>query len=276
MARSPSVRRPDRHVLYEAAVQSVEHDLDFFERVYRATRGRGFTRLREDFSGTAALSCAWVMRGRLHRAWAVDHDPAVLAWARRHRLPRMREAARRLTLECRDARARSASRVDVVVALNFSYWVFHARRDLLAYLRAARRGLRVGGLFFAHVFGGTEAMEPLRETRRIGERRSVDGSRVAPFTYVWEQTSFNPVDHRLRCSIHFRLQGRRVMRQAFRYDWRMWTLPEQRELLLEAGFARTEVHLEERGPRRGRGPVYRRRERFENHPGWLAYVVGVA
>ena len=29
--------------------------------------------------------------------------------------------------------------------MNFSWWVFHERRDLLAYLRAARRGLRRGG-----------------------------------------------------------------------------------------------------------------------------------
>ena len=50
---------PDRHALYEAAVQGVEYDLDFFQRVHRALNGRAFTRFREDFCGTAAMACAW-------------------------------------------------------------------------------------------------------------------------------------------------------------------------------------------------------------------------
>src|SRR5439155_18387412 len=36
----------DRHALYEAAVQAVDQDLDFFERAYRRVRGRSFLRLR--------------------------------------------------------------------------------------------------------------------------------------------------------------------------------------------------------------------------------------
>jgi SAM-dependent methyltransferase len=277
MSAPPRTRRPDRHVLYEASVQNVEYDLDLFDRVYHSVRGARFTRLREDFCGTAALAAAWVIRSEEHHAWGVDAHAATLAWARRHRLPRLGAAARRLVLECRDVRERAGAKVDVVAAGNFSYWVFHARGELLEYFRAARRSLREGGLWIGHAFGGTHAMGQLTETLRVPATTSLAGDPVAPFTYVWEQTSFNPVDHRLRCSIHFRLKGGLTLRHAFRYDWRMWTLPELRELLVEAGFERAEVWVEGWDDERHRPDhVYRRRSRFENQKGWLAYVVGVA
>jgi SAM-dependent methyltransferase len=273
MPQAPTHARPDRYVLYEAAVQNVEHDLDFFERTYRALRGGAFTRLREDFCGTAALASAWVVRDPRHRAWAVDRDAAPLRWARRHRLPRMRAAARRLVIEQHDVRRPGSARVDVVAALNFSFWVFREREELAGYLRSVRRSLRKGGLFFAQLFGGARAMGPSLERRHMGASTSVDGAPVPPFTYFWQQASFDPVEHRLRCYIHFRLRGGRELRRAFRYDWRLWTLPEVRELLLESGFTRAEVYVA--GGAGGRA-AYRRAKEIKNPASWLAYVVGVA
>jgi hypothetical protein len=34
------------------------------------------------------------------------------------------------------------------------------------------------------------------------------------------------------------------MKNAFCYEWRLWTLPEIREILLEAGFSRVTVYWE--------------------------------
>lgn len=198
----------------------------------------------------------------------------MLAWARARRMPRLGEAARRVRLLSRDVR-RAGPRVDAVVALNFSYWVLRKREGLLRYFRAARRSLRPGGVLVLNAFGGTEAMGTLTERRRLPASRSAEGEAVPPFTYVWEQSSFNPVDHDLRCAIHFELSPRRVLRRAFTYHWRLWTLPEIREVLAEAGFRDAAVYVEDWDERRNRpGDVYRRRVRFENQEGWLAYVVG--
>jgi len=57
----------DRHLLYTAAVQSVDVDLDFFQRIFRRKRGRPIRTLREDFCGTAALACGMSSR-RVERA----------------------------------------------------------------------------------------------------------------------------------------------------------------------------------------------------------------
>ncbi|HKQ59077.1 MAG TPA: class I SAM-dependent methyltransferase, partial [Candidatus Eisenbacteria bacterium] len=106
--------------------------------------------------------------------------------------------------------------------------------------------------------------------------RGPGGERIPAFHYTWEQSSFNPVDHRLRSHIHFRLAGGRTHRRAFSYDWRMWTLPELRELLEEAGFRDAWVYVQDWDDRAHQPlDTYSRRERFENQIGWLAYVVGI-
>lgn len=251
--------------------------MDFFQRVYRSLRGKPFRLLREDFCGTAALACAFVARDPANRAWGVDLDGKTLEWARRHRLARLREVAERVRLERRDVRHASHPKVDVVVAFNFSYWVFKRREDLRDYFRAVRRSLRPGGVFFANAFGGTEAMAPLVEKRRIAATQTVKGERLAGFTYTWEHKAFNPVTHDFLCYIHFKLADGTELRRAFRYDWRFWTLPEIREVMAEAGFARSDVYVEGWDETRHKpDEVYRRRKKFDNQDSWLAVVVGVA
>lgn len=273
----PSPLARDRHALYEAAVQGVEYDLDFFERVWRTTHGGRFHTLREDFCGTAQLACAWAVRRPENRAWGLDLDPEVLAWARARRLPRLGAVARRVRLLRRDVRAATRPPVQVIAALNYSFWTFHTRVELRRYLCAARRSLRRDGLLFLAMFGGTEAMDTLVETRRVAPWPDPDGRFLPAFTYVWEQASFNPVDHRLLCHIHFRFRRGRELRRAFTYDWRMWTLPEVRELLAEAGFRGSEVYVEGWDERHDRpDETYRRRRRFENQTSWLGCVVGIA
>jgi SAM-dependent methyltransferase len=287
MRRNPSRRRRaprsrprglgrDPYALYEAAVQAADFDLDFMERVYRSRRGHRFRLLREDFCATALLAAHWVVRRPGNRAWGVDLDPRPLAWCRRHRLPVLREAARRLVLLRRDVRATRAPRVDVIAALNFSYWVFKRRSELLDYFRAARRSLRPGGILVANAFGGTEASAELVETRRIRASRAVDGTPIGPFTYLWEHASFNAIDHHIVCHIHFRFPGGTRMERAFTYDWRLWTLPEIQEVMLEAGFRKAEVYVEGWDDKKNKADgVYRLRKRFTNQEGWLAYCVGL-
>jgi hypothetical protein len=131
--------------------------------------------------------------------------------------------------------------------------------------------LRPGELFFVTAFAASRAMGTLTERTRIPGSYSVDGERVPPFTYVWEQKRFNALDHEILCHIHFQLKDGTWMRRAFTYDWRLWTVPEIRDALLEAGFRDTLVYVDGWNERANKpDDFYRLRTRFANQDGWLA------
>jgi hypothetical protein len=44
------------------------------------------------------------------------------------------------------------------------------------------------------------------------------------------------------CHIHFHFDDGSKLKNAFSYHWRLYTLPELREILEEAGFARVTVY----------------------------------
>jgi len=265
----------DRHTLYEASVQNVGFELDFIQRVYRSLRGRPFHLFREDFCGTAALAAAFVRRRRSNRAWGVDLHAPTLKWAEKHRLPLLGKARERLTLIESDVRAVTKPLVDVVAALNYSYWVLKRRADLVAYFRAVHRSLRPQGIMVMDLFGGEGAAIVLEEHSRIRGARDLMGRRLPPFTYIWEHQEYNPVHGDLLCHIHFdRLPGGRSMRRAFTYDWRMWSMVELREALIEAGFHAAHAYIQ-RWDEKTSEPLdqFRRRARFDNEDAWLAYIV---
>ncbi|HEY8377639.1 MAG TPA: class I SAM-dependent methyltransferase [Nannocystis sp.] len=226
--------RADRFDLYQKAVSCPADNIEFVERVYAEMRGTMPRVLREDFCGTAHLATEWARRGPRRRAIGVDLDPEALAWARRHNLAAAgSEIAARVRLVHADVRDTGELRADVVCALNFSYFLLPARQQLLAYFRAVRRSLRPRGLFVFDCIGGAEAIVDYREEREY------DG-----FSYIWEHRRFNPLDHTARCTISFAFPDGSKIAPAFTYHWRLWTLPELRDLLAEAGFASPRVFWE--------------------------------
>jgi hypothetical protein len=65
------------------------------------------------------------------------------------------------------------------------------------------------------------------------------------------------------------------MKRAFRYEWRLWSIPEIRELLQEAGFDRSEVYWEGTDRETGEGnDVFSPREQAPDDPAWICYIAG--
>ena len=266
----------DRHLLYTAAVQSTEADLDFFIKVYKKKNGRVFEDLREDFCGTAVLACEWVQRKPNQRAWGVDLDQETLDWANQRYIPVLGDAAERLKLIRDDVLDVHDPKVDVVAGLSFSYSVFKTRDLLRRYFEQVRASLNLGGILFLDAFGGMEAVSELNEKRKIDPTTAFDGTKVPSFTYFWEQERFNPVDHQIVCHISFKMRGGRKIERAFSYDWRLWTLPELQELMIEAGFSSTEVYVDGWDDKEDEADgVFRRKKYFENQDGWIVYVLGL-
>jgi hypothetical protein len=116
---------PDLHHLYEAAVQSVDADLDFSARVFKKKAGRKAVALREDFCGTAALACEWASRSPKNCAWGVDIDQPTLDWGLKHNLPYVGDKAGKTDLICGDVMTEKTPPADLVLALNFSYCILN-------------------------------------------------------------------------------------------------------------------------------------------------------
>jgi len=253
----------DRHELYERSVQSPDVEVDFIDRVSRRRWGRTASTLREDFCGTFALCGEWVRRRRTNRAVGVDLDPNVLAWGRRRASARLTtEQLSRIRLRRADVLEVKEDPVDVLCAFNFSYFIFKERGTLLRYFRRSFESVKPGGLFLLDCYGGSDSFVEMEE------ERTLDG-----FVYVWDQHKYNPVTGEVTNHIHFRFPDGSEMPRAFSYDWRLWTLPELREALLEAGFSRVTVYWEGTTPEGEGNGVFRPSTRGEACAGWIAYLV---
>ncbi len=223
--------RADRHLLYQESVQCVEAEIDFVDDTFKALRQRRAHTLREDFCGTANTSCEWVKRRKSNTALGVDLDNEVLAWGEEHNRKSLGSDARRLTLLNADVMQVNCEPMDVIIAMNFSYWIFRERQQLRRYFTRVRDALNDDGILFLDMYGGYESAKEIKEKTKKKD-----------FTYIWHQAQFNPINADMQCHIHFKFPDGSKLRKAFTYTWRLWTLPEIQELLDEAGFRKITVY----------------------------------
>jgi len=262
--RETMADKADIHELYEKSVQNVEHEVEFLQGTFKDIRGRTAHLFREDFCGTASTSCEWVRQGEEYQAIGVDIDPSVLEWGRQNRVSRLSLADQaRVSLIEADVMSAETPPVDVLAAFNFSYFIFDTRDKLRAYFERAYAGLKDDGVFFVDLFGGPEAQQEQREKTKYKR-----------FTYIWHQAEFHPVTNFIRCHIHFRFKDGSKIKKAFTYEWRLWSAPEIREVLAEAGFKKSTLYWEgddEDGEGNGE---FTPNEKGEADLAWIAYIVG--
>jgi hypothetical protein len=262
--RATSADRADLYWLYQNSVQDPDTDVVRVRRMYERIYGATPRTLREDFCGTAAFASAWVRMHRDNRAWGVDLDPEPLDWGRRHNVAKLKpEQASRLALLQEDVRTARTPKADVLVAFNFSFFLFKQRAELLRYFKRCHAHVKDRGIFAIDAYGGPESMQKRQD------RRKCEG-----FTYVWDQSRYDPITHDATCHIHFEFRDGSKIERAWTYHWRLWTVAELRELLAEAGFATTTVYWEgtELATNEPNG-VFRPREHAEEDPAWIAYIV---
>ncbi len=254
--------KADKHVLYQQSVQCVEAEIDFVDDTFKQLRRRRARWLREDFCGTANTSCEWIRRRKSNHAIGVDLDDEVLEWAQRVNLPPLGASAKRLCLRKDDVLSARTRPVDAVLAMNFSYWIFKTRKLMLRYFKSVRNVLSEDGVFFLDAYGGHDSFKVTRD------RHVYDG-----FTYYWDQAAYNPINGDMTCHIHFRFPDGSRLKEAFSYHWRLWTLPEIQELLVQAGFKNVTVYWqgteEETGEADG---DFKPALVGDPDPAWIAYI----
>ena len=255
----------DRHALYERAVQEPEADVEFAIETFQAELGRRPFVLREDFCGTAAVCARWVEAHPRNIAWGVDLDQETLNWGQTTNLDSLpKKSRRRVALVHGDVRTANTDPADVVMAQNFSYFLFEERAGLVDYFSACHAAMGQSGMLMLDAYGGPESMA------RMSEETEYDD-----FSYVWDQDQFDPIRQHATCYIHFKFPDGSKLERAFTYEWRMYTVPEVREALIAAGFSDTKVYWEGTDPGTDEGDGnYVEAESAENDEAWICYIAG--
>lgn len=271
-AKPSKASTADRHELYELAVQDPPSEVRFVGSTFKKLRGRQALSLREGFAGTSVFSLEWVRGQKQRTAIAVDLDQPTLDWGLHRRIrPAGGDCEQRITQLCANVLDVLPPKVDIAVGFNFSYWCFETRAELRAYFEAAHAGLVDDGMLFLDAYGGTEVLQPELTRRDVQDPSGrINGGKA--YVYEWEQIEFNPTNAHMNCAIHFELEDGSRIDRAFSYSWRVWSLPEIRELLLEAGFKTVRVWAEredEEGD--GTGRFYEAKD-FDNRGVWWVYI----
>jgi len=271
MGYSAGMSKMDRFSLYEASVQEPEIHLHHFYQFFRDIRGSRTkpTVLREDFCSTYWIAATWVMSDPKNVALGLDLDPVPLRWGQINRYRKLKPDQReRLHLLHQDVRSVTSPKADLIVACNFSFNIFHARKDMLSYFEHACESLKKDqGIFILEAAGGPGMIKDMKESRAV----RIQGQKVR---YTWHQKQYDPIQNRGQYAIHFRLPDGKELKDAFTYDWRMWTIPELKEMMIEAGFSKVVVYWEQSHKGEGTGE-YMQAEVGENDYSWIAYVVGI-
>ncbi|XP_019178843.1 PREDICTED: uncharacterized protein LOC109173979 isoform X2 [Ipomoea nil] len=304
---------PSKFMLYQQSVQSPKGDISYLQKFFLMyVGGRVPLHFQEDFCGTALLSAEWLRGDARRTAVGLDLDLEALEWCMENNVKKIgADISSRAflfhgnvlqPLEARLVNAGTQDRVqninlkdgehgspdpklmdaqlparDIVCAFNYSCCCLHTRPELVTYFRHALSGLnKKGGIFVMDLYGGTSSECELRLQRKFPN-----------FTYVWEQTEFDIIKRKTRISLHFNLQNpKRKLRHAFSYSWRLWSLPEIKDCLEEAGFRCVHFWMRQMpdsedikstyGFSAGQDIKYEEVTSFQQQDSWNAYIVGVA
>ncbi len=254
----------DKYDYYQKSVQSPDVDVEFLRDVYQEIRGKKPISMREDFCGTHLLCCEWVKLHRSFEAYGVDLDPEPIEYGMMHSQSQLSNHQRsRVHIVQNNVLSKKLPRADIIVAQNFSYFIFKTRKLLLKYLKRVHSTLENQGIAVLDCFGGSQCMGAIEE-----ETAHKD------FSYFWDQEFFDPITNHGLFYIHFKRKGEKKRERVFTYDWRMWSIPEIREMMDEAGFSKTYVYWEGTD-RNGDGDgKFVQVETGEECESWVAYVVG--
>ncbi len=264
----PPMARVDLFSLYERSVQSPEVHVEWYASMYQDLRGRPARRLREDFCGTFQICCEWVKADPRNTAIGLELDESTLGNGRKKHLAKLSPKQKaRVRIYRKNVISVTSPKADVIAANNFSFFVFLDRKTLLSYFKACWQSLASKGIIILEMAGGPGMIEKVREPKKI------TAGRGKPFTYIWDQKAFDPITRQGDYAIHFKLEDGTRIKDAFTYHWRMWTIPEIREALMDAGFKRTLVYWDVSEDEDDED--YTWAEHGENVHSYVAYIVGL-
>jgi SAM-dependent methyltransferase len=264
--KRPASIPPSKFYLYEQSVQSPNWQVEYLPQFHQWLTKKKPYSFREDFCGSGKISCEWVKQGAKYSATGLDLDTETLTYANSVNRAELRQIEqRRVQFLKQDVLKPTREKFDMIGAFNFSFFDFHERETLLKYAKAAYRSLEAKGTFFLELAGGPDFLISSCEAKTFSIPK------YGKFKKVWEQHQYDPISQVIDYAIHFQLKDGTWLNDAFTYHWRIWSIREVRDILLEAGFRDTAVIWD---PTEHEDD-FDLHENAEAKSFWVAYVVGV-
>ncbi len=253
----------DKYFYYIKSVQSPEEDIDFFTKTYQSIYSKKPYIFREDFCGTFITGLKWVKKHPKNQAIVIDKSLEPLTYGKKNHLTQLKNSDRkRLKIIKKSILSPRLESADIISVSNFSYFIFKEQERLLKYFKNVKRQLKKQGLFIIDVFGGSQCLEPCEESIDHGG-----------FTYYWDQESFDPITHHGVFHIHFKRKNEKKRKKVFSYDWRMWSIPELKDILQRAGFSKTYIYWETSNSKGEGTGIFKKTSKGEPCETWIAYLV---
>lgn len=255
----------DKYDYYLKSVQSPEDDVVFLGETYKKITGKSAQTLTEDFCGTFSICCEWVKLNKKNQAIGIDLSKEPLEYGKKHILPKLStEQKKRVKIINENVMSKNLPQTDLIAAMNFSYFLFKSRTELEKYFKGCYDRLGKNGVLFADCFGGSERGTDFEEEVAHDN-----------FSYYWHQKDFNPITNEANFAIHFKRKGEKKRKDVFKYDWRLWSLPEVREAMQAVGFKKTWIYWEGTDDDGEGDGEFTPTNIGEDCEGWIAYVIGL-
>lgn len=228
----------DKYAYYRIAVQSPDSDCLRFKTIHNELTDLDLVTLGEDFCGTFAISCEWVKMGANLKSVGVDLSEEAIGYGKKHYLSELsKDQQSRVEIVNANVLDPKLPKADCIAAMNFSYFIFKTRAELKSYFANVYHRLPEGGTFICDCFGGPDSLQNIEE-----ETENDEG-----FSFFWDQEWYDPINNFSMYHIHFQPKDGKKYEKVFSYDWRMWSIPEIREVLTEVGFKSTHAYWEGTG-----------------------------
>ena len=253
----------DKYFYYKKSVQNPKEEIKFFKKTYKSFFKKTPRIFREDFCGTFYIGYHWVKDHPQNKAIVVDKDKQPIEYGKKYHLSKLNSSQKsRLQIFNKNVLDKSLPKAEIISVNNFSYFIFNERSMMLKYFKNIKKALMNKGLFIIDVVGGPDC-EALSEEKV--EHKN--------FNYYWDQDSFDPVNNSAHFYIHFKRKGEKKQKKAFSYDWRMWSIPELKDVLRDAGFSKIHVYWEQSN-KKGEGTgFFKKSLKGDICDTWIAYLV---
>ncbi len=261
-----------KYDFYQNAVQAPEADIEVYDQIYRELFNKDAVSLREDFSGCFSICCEWIKSAPNRKAVAIDLDPEPLEYGRKTNMSKLTKAQqKRLTILEKDVRCKTKPLTQIIAAMNFSFFIFKKRAEMVSYFKAAHASLQKKGIIILDMVGGKGFITaPYKEKRKYQYERGPHKGETK-FIYTWTHKSYNPRTKEGLYSISFRTPNGDNFPDAFVYDWRIWSYKEMQAMLYEAGFSDVRF-FQQIVP----GNYYKQTNKEpKDYYCWLGFMVGV-